>query len=114
MNAIAAISLAFLKGDVLTIKTAFRDYGISNLPRECGRSIERKFGVKLAKVKREGKSRYGIPCYWYEYRLPKVPYNVPGIQKMVDYCKSQSPATFQAKTDKQLKELRQIELFINQ
>jgi hypothetical protein len=90
MTATAAIAKAFLEGHVLSIRTAFRDFGITNLPRECGRSIERKFGVILSRTKREGKSRYGQPCTWFEYRLPKTDYNAEGISKMKVYVKENS------------------------
>jgi hypothetical protein len=90
MNATAALGLAFLRGDVITIKTAFRDFGISNLPREVGRSIERKFGLELTKVKKTGKSRYGIRCYYYQYRLPQTPYNEEGRKRLIDYCEKNS------------------------
>lgn len=86
MNATTALGLAFLKGDVITIKTAFRDFGISNLGREAGRSIERKFGLQLAKVKKVGKSRYGVACWYYQYRLPQTPYNEDGRRKLIEYC----------------------------
>lgn len=86
MNAITALGLSFLRGDVITIKTAFRDFGISNLPREVGRSIERKFGLQLTKVKKTGKSRYGVPCYYYQYRLPQTPYNEEGRNRLTEYC----------------------------
>lgn len=95
MNATAALAKAFLDGRVLSIKTAFKDFGITNLPRECGRSIERKFGVQLARVKKEGKTRYGVPCSWYEYRLPVTPYNTEGRLKMVEYVASHKPNTEQ-------------------
>lgn len=91
MNAIAAISAAFLRGEVLTIKTAFKDFGITNLPREVSRSVEKKFGVKLARVEKSGKTRFGIPCYWFEYRLPTTEYNARGRERMVDYVKLHSP-----------------------
>lgn len=91
MNAITALGLAFLRGEVLTIKTAFRDFGVSNLGRECGRSIERKFGVRLSKVKKTGKSRYGIPCWYYQYRLPNTEYNAEGIKKLTEYCENNKP-----------------------
>ncbi len=87
MNATAALAKAFLDGRVLSIKTGFRDFGITNLPRECGRLIERKFNVKLARVKKEGTTRYGIRCTWYEYRLPATEYNTEGRIKMEEYVK---------------------------
>lgn len=85
MNATAAIAYSFLKGSKLTIKTAFKEFGCSNLPRECGRSIERKFGVRLHRERREGKSRYGVACTWFEYKLPDNPENRPGRIKMKKY-----------------------------
>lgn len=85
MNATTAIAKAFLEGKVLTIKTAFRDFGITNLPRECGRLIERKFGVELSRVQKVGKTRYGIRCTWNEYRLPNTDYNKEGRLKMEEY-----------------------------
>lgn len=90
MNATTAIAKAFLKGRVLTIKTAFRDFGITNLPRECGRLIERKFGVKLSRVHKVGKTRYGIRCTWNEYRLPNTEYNKEGRAKMEEYVEKHS------------------------
>lgn len=86
MNAIAAISQAFLKGEILTIKTAFKDFGVSNLPREVGRAVERKFNVRISKLRKEGKSRYGMFVSYYEYRLNKDdPANQDGIQSMIKY-----------------------------
>lgn len=86
MNAIAAISQAFLRGEILTIKTAFRDFGISNLPREVSRSVEKKFGIRISKLKKDGKSRYDVPVYYYEYRLNKDdPANADGIKAMSEY-----------------------------
>lgn len=85
MNATAAIAAALLRGEILSIKTAFRKFGVTNLPREIGRSIERKFGVEVAKVQKEGLSRYKVPCIWYEYRLPTTDYNKDGREKMEKY-----------------------------
>jgi len=108
MNATYALVTAFLQGRVLTIKTAFTEFGVTNLPRECGRLIERKFGVQLSRVKREGKSRYGVPCYWYEYRLPTTIYNAEGRQKMIDYLKNHTVAPNDARTEKELNFSKQI------
>lgn len=91
MNAITALGLAFLRGEVLTIKTAFRDFGISNLGREVGRSIERKFGLEITKVKKTGKSRYGVPCWYYQYRLARTDYNAEGIKRLTEYCEKNTP-----------------------
>jgi len=85
MNATTAISKAFLAGEVLSIKTAFKDFGITNLPREVGRAVERKFGVKISKVRKTGKSRFGVDVSWNEYRLNSTDYNAEGIKKMAAY-----------------------------
>lgn len=85
MNATAAISKAFLDGKVLSIKTGFRDFGVTNLPREVSRLIEKRFGVQLARVPKAGKTKYDVPCRWFEYRLPKTEYNKDGIERMREY-----------------------------
>jgi hypothetical protein len=104
MNATAAISKAFLDGRVLSIKTAFRDFGVTNLPREVSRLIEKRFGVEVSRVPRKGKTRYGISVRWFEYRLPKTPYNEDGIKKMREYVgehyntqQKQAPESFKNK-----------------
>ena len=51
MNAITALAIAFLEGRVLTIRSAFVEFGITNLPREASRSIEQKFDVRLSNRK---------------------------------------------------------------
>jgi hypothetical protein len=112
MNATTAIGLAFLKGEVLTIKTAFRDFGITNLPRECGRLIERKFGLKLTRVRKEGVTRYGIPCSWNEYRLPDTEYNKVGRAKLIDYCQKHIGTVNSCKTEKEMKTFVQTSLFL--
>jgi len=110
MNATTALAAAFLQGRVLSIKTAFNEFGITNLPRECGRLIERKFNVKLSRVRKEGKSKYGVACYWFEYRLPHTPYNEEGRQKMLDYIDKNRPKISDAKTQTQLKAFKQLNL----
>lgn len=89
MNAIAAIAQSFLRGDILTIKTAFRDFGVSNLPREVGRAIERKFNVRISKLRKESTSRFGVFVSYYEYRLNRDdPSNSEGISAMSEYIKA--------------------------
>ncbi len=85
MNATTALAIAFLEGRVLSIRSAFVEFGITNLPREASRSIEQKFDVRLSRTRKEGKSRYGVPCYWFEYRLNNAPHNRPGRKKMRQY-----------------------------
>jgi hypothetical protein len=103
MNATAAICKAFLDGEVLTIKTCFKDFGVTNLPREVGRQVERKFGVTISKVRKHGKSRFGIDATWYEYRLNKSQHNMEGISKMEEYVKEHYNITIRGTTNTGIK-----------
>jgi hypothetical protein len=93
MTAKAALIYHLLKGDVLTIGSAFKIIGITNLPREIGREIERiserGFGVMVSKARQEGQNRYGSQCTWFHYRLNRTDYNAPGIEKMKKYLREQ-------------------------
>lgn len=102
MNATTALCIAFLEGRVLSIKTGFKDFGVTNLPREVGRSIERKFGVELTRVKRVGVSRNGVPCWWYEYRLPDTAYNKEGRDKMQEYINANQTSVNKNISDQKL------------
>jgi hypothetical protein len=85
MTSKAALVKALLDGRVLNIKNGFTLLSITNIPREIGRSIERSFNVKVSRTHREGKSRYGQPCVWIDYRLNRTEYNKEGIEKMKMY-----------------------------
>jgi hypothetical protein len=90
MNATAAIADSLLHKNTLSIRDAFVFFGVTNLPREIGRSIERKFGVKVKRTHRSGKTRYRQPCSWMEYSLPLyAKKNQKGIRKMRAYVKAQ-------------------------
>lgn len=89
MNALAHVCYAFLKGERLTIKSVFRDYGYTNLPREVGRRIERKFDVTVVRTRKNGRSRYGMPCTWFEYRLVDSKENREGRIKIKKYILDQ-------------------------
>lgn len=105
MNSKAALAKALLKGEVVNIKNGFTHFGITNVPREIGRSIERAFGVEVSRTMREGMSRYKQPCIWCDYRLNKTDYNKEGIQKMIEYVLKQEGTP---KTDSQEKDQRKI------
>lgn len=90
MTQIAAIASALLKGEVVSIKTAFNQFGCTNAPREIGRSIERKFGVQVSKTPTPFKSKYGKSGTYNQYRLNKTDYNKEGIEKMREYIKQNS------------------------
>lgn len=109
MTAKAAIAQAFLKGEILSIKTAFKLFGVTNLPREVSRQIEKPFGVVISRVQREGKTKYGIPCSWFEYRLnPLIDGNKEGMEKMKAYVEEQSATP---KATKPANTIHQINLF---
>lgn len=104
MTQIAALCKALLSGEVVSIKNAYFDYGISNIAREIGRSIERKFNVQVSKVRKEGISRYGQRITWKEYRLNRTDFNQKGITDMAIYIQENggNPKSG-AKTQKELK-----------
>lgn len=110
MTAKAALCLALLEGRVLNIKNGFELFGITNVPREIGRAVERPFGVTVSRVQMEGTSRYGQPCTWVNYRLNSSQHNAEGISKMKEYVKEQIQSN--PKTTKELKTIRQAELFV--
>lgn len=89
MTAKAAMCQALIKGETLNIKNCFMLIGITNCPREISRMIENPktgFGVTISKMKMNGKSRYGKPVIWFDYRLnPMIKGNKEGIQKMKKY-----------------------------
>lgn len=86
----AALCKALIDGEVLSIMDGFRKFGISNLPREVGRSIEREFDVRVSRTPKKSKTRYGTTCNFYQYRLNQTPYNRDGIKAMKKYIKEQT------------------------
>lgn len=96
MTAKAALCKALLDGRVLNVKNCFETIGLTNCAREISRMIEQPFGVIVSRTHRDGKSRYQQPVQWIDYRLNVTDYNKEGIQKMIEYVKSQFPV----KTDK--------------
>jgi len=110
MNQTAAISLALLKGEVISIKTAFEQFGCTNAPREIGRAIERKFGVTVSKTPTKFKSRYGKSGVYYQYRLNRTEYNSEGIKKMISYVQSQTSNPKTTQQEKAAKILKQLQL----
>lgn len=94
MTAKAALAMALLRGDVVTIKTGFKNFGITNIPREISRCIEQPFGVEVSRTRRDGTSRYRVPCFWFEYRLNRSDHNLEGIKLMEDYVQKQTDGMF--------------------
>lgn len=89
MTAKAALCKALLDGKVLNIKNCFSLIGLTNCPREISRMIEKPFGVTVSRTPMDGKSRYGQPVTWVDYRLNVTDYNADGIKKMKEYVKSE-------------------------
>lgn len=90
----AAICKSLLKGEVLSVMTAFKWFGCTNLAREVGRSVEREFMVKVSRVRVEFTSRYGQPGFYYEFRLNRTPMNAEGILLMEKYVSEEEKAVF--------------------
>lgn len=91
MTQVAAICEALLKGEILSIMTGFRDFSVTNLPREISRSVERKFGIIVSRTRKDFTSEYGHTGYYYQYRLNKsLTHNQEGIKKMKAYVKENS------------------------
>lgn len=110
MTAKAALCQALLDGRVLNVKNVFQTIGLTNCAREISRMVEQPFGVKVSRTKKEGKSRYGQPVTWVDYRLNNTDYNRDGIKKMREYVSDQK-ATATPKTDKELNALKQASLY---
>lgn len=110
MTAKAALAKALLDGRVINIKNCFETIGLTNAPREISRMIEKPFGVVISRTQKEGKSRYGQPVTWFNYRLKRTDYNKDGITKMEAYVKEQVGA-INPTTDNQVKKLKEQLLF---
>lgn len=88
MNQRCAIIKSLLDGKVLSTWNGFQWFGCTNMPREIGRAVERKFNVKVSRVTVEKKTRYGEECSFTEYRLNRTDYNALGILLMEKYVES--------------------------
>jgi len=106
MNAKTALGLALLQGKVLNIKNGFQQFGITNIPREISRLIEKPFGLRVSRTRKEGTTRYGQTVFWIDYRLNRTGYNKEGIDKLKAYIQKQSASELPPKTDKEAKEQR--------
>lgn len=88
MTQIASICEALLKGEVLSIMNGFENFGCTNLPREIGRGVERRFGAVIKRQQVFFVSRYKHKGIYYRYSLDKKdPRNKEAIVKMKDYIK---------------------------
>ncbi len=95
MNKTAKLAQSFLNGEAISILTGFKRFFITNVPREAGRAIERKFNVKLDRKQKEFKNKEGDSGYYFEYRLLHTPENLDGIEKMRSYVSEQINEQFE-------------------
>lgn len=90
-SAKAAVAASLLKGQTLNVKNCFTLFGVTNCAREMPRMIEEPFGVSLIRTQKEGKTRFGLPAIWMDYKLDlDNPANKEGIQRMKEYIKLKS------------------------
>jgi hypothetical protein len=82
MTRTQALAKHLLAGKTVSIWTAYNLFGISNISRELIRLIEKPFNVKLMRTEKKGKTKYGTPCQWLEYKLTMNKLNAPGIKLM--------------------------------
>lgn len=88
MTQIASICEALIKGEVLSIMNGFENFGCTNLPREIGRGVERRFGAVVTRQQVFFVSRYKHCGIYYRYSLDKKnPRNKKAIVKMKEYIK---------------------------
>ena len=85
MTSRCALIQLLLSGDVVNLRTCYRDVGYSNVSREIIRMVEKPFGVEVSRTPMNGKTRYGTHCSWYNYRLNHTKQNAEGIAKMAMY-----------------------------
>lgn len=111
MNAKTALCMALLQGKTISIRTGFLDLGLTNIPREVSRSVEKPFGVIVTRLQKNGKSRWGCDCIWFEYRLEKSEINREGIEKMKQYVRENTVIEY-PKTAKQILEFKQTQLLL--
>lgn len=71
-----------LHNGTLSIKTAYTDFGISNISREVRRLIEIPLDIELKRVQKSGKTKEGDPCYWFEYSA--TPLNKIALKKALE------------------------------
>lgn len=112
MNSTAALCIALLRGDTVSIMKGFNHFGITNVPREIGRAVERKFGVYVTKTPKESQDRFGNHCRWFEYHLRKSEDNKEGRAKMIAYVRGELKNKPHLKTEAQRKLYHQLDLWI--
>ena len=110
MTAKAALCMALIEGRVLNVKNVFQTIGLTNASREIRRMVEIPFSVEVSRTPRKGKNKYGGEVVWIDYYLRNSEHNKEGRQKMIEYVKKHSPSILEAKTDKELAFVKQLNL----
>jgi hypothetical protein len=98
MNKTVTLCKSLLEGDVLSILNGFTRLHITNIPREIGRSVERKFGVKVDRKTIPHKDKFNNPGYYYEYRLLRTEENKEGIKRMEAYISKITQEDYESKS----------------
>lgn len=111
MTARAALALALLEGKVLNVKNCFTTIGLTNIAREIPRMIEKPFGVNISRTTMIGKSRYGQPVTWVDYRLNLTVYNQDGVKAMWEYVSRNKTVSTLRRINKEEDAKRKPELF---
>lgn len=89
MTQAASICKALLNGETISIMTGFKDFGCTNVPREIGRSVERKFGVIIDRDRVEFVSRYKQSGSYVKYRLVPSKQSKKALKEMKKYVNEQ-------------------------
>lgn len=82
---IAALCYDLINGKTVSIKTGFKDYGITNIPREISRAVEQRFGVVVDRERKEAITKYGFHQTWFEYKLTRSKQSKESLDKMYSY-----------------------------
>lgn len=82
---IAALCYDLINGKTVSIKTGFKDYGITNIPREISRAVEQRFGVRIEREKKDYTTKYGIYQMYFEYKLIRSNQSKESIEKIYAY-----------------------------
>lgn len=84
---IASLCFDLLNGKTVSIKTGFKSYGITNIPREISRAVEKKFDIVIDRKQINYTTEYGFSGYYFEYKLDISKQKKKSICKIYDYIK---------------------------
>lgn len=81
----AAIANHFLNGGEMGIADCFNLFGVTNLPREISRAIEKPFGIKIDRKPVLVKTQFHKSKLIKRYRLNKKKNSDLAIKRMIKY-----------------------------